>query len=129
YRAPNTASYPFELEQVLKYTRNRRKLIPAARHVQVGTSVPVCIEEHGSPVFVLLVGGPGLPLGGLDEAAVPPLEEQLARDPRGTADEHIVQAVAVHICHRDGRAVEGQLVRRQGLHLVVGERPRLVPIL
>src|SRR5207247_9414834 len=89
----------------------------------------VGVEARGPPVFVLLVGCPGLSLGGLDEAAVPPLEEQLARNPGGAADEHIVQAVAVHVGYGDGRAVPGRLVRQERLYLVIDERSLRVFVL
>src|ERR1700730_6963125 len=102
--------------------RARRDLIAAARHVQVRTAVPVRVEKGGAPVLIVLVSRPGLPLGRLDEAAVLALDEQFAGRSWGSADEHIVQSVTVHVRYREHGAVAGKLVGQERLYGVVGLR-------
>src|SRR5207248_3508576 len=109
-----------DIEPVLQPARAWCELIAAARHIQVRTSVPVGIEEQRPPILELLVGRPGLTVCGFDEAAVLPLNEQLARDTCRAANEDIIQAVAVHVAHGYGRPLAGRLVRQEGLHAVIG---------
>ena len=86
-------------------------MIPAARHIQVETAIPVGIEEQGSPVLVRLVGHPWLASYGFDEAAIALLQEQVARDACRATDEHIIQAVAIDVAHGKGRALAGKRIR------------------
>ena len=113
----------------MQQARARCERIAAARHIQVRETVPVGIEEQGSPIFVVLVGRPGLTLGGFDEAAILPLDEQPAWDSCRTADEDIIQTVAVDVSHCQGRALSGERVLQQGLYIVIDRRSRLVPVL
>ena len=113
----------------MQQTRARWERIAAARHIQVRETVPVGIEEQGSPIFVVLLGRPRLTLGGFDEAAVLPLDEQPAWDSCRTADEDIIQTVAVDVSHCQGRALSGERVREEGLYIVIDLRPGLVPVL
>ena len=85
-------------------------LIAAARHVQVRQPVAVGVEEQGTPVVVVLVGHPGLTLNRLDEAAVSSLNEQFARDALASADEDVIQPIAVHVRHGEGRPLPGRLI-------------------
>src|SRR3989442_13153886 len=87
------------------------------------------MKKPPPPVFESFVGSPRLPAGGFDETAIPSLNEQLARDTGRTADEDVIQAVAVHVRDGDGRALPGQLVRQQRLHVVIDERPYGVLVL
>ena len=118
-----------DIEPVLQPARARCELIAAARHIQVRTTVPVGIEEQRPPIRELLVGRPGLTVCGFDEAAVLPLNEQLARDTCRAANEDVVQAVAVHVAHGNGRALAGRLVWQERLDTVIGDGARLVPVL
>src|SRR5207245_6945765 len=120
---------PVDLETVLQQARARCERIAAARHIQVRETVPVGIEEQGSPIFVVLVGRPRLTLGGFDEAAVLPLDDQPAWDSCRTADEDIIQTVAVDVSHCQGRALSGERVREEGLYIVIDLRPGQVPVL
>ena len=58
-------------------------------------------------------------MGRFDEAAVLALNEQSTRKARTAANEDIVETVAVHIRHREGRPLPRQLVRQQRLYVVV----------
>ena len=122
------AAATIDVEPVLEQRRARRELIPAAGDIQVWQPVPVGIEEHRSPILVCLVGFPGLPLGGCDKAPVLALDEQHARHTGRTTDEHIVQAVSVHVSNGERGAVPGQHVRQQGLDTVVHERRRVMQV-
>ena len=52
-----------DVETVLQERRARRELIAAARHIEVGTTVSVGVEEEGAPVLLRLVRLPGLARG------------------------------------------------------------------
>ena len=44
-------------------------------------------------------------MDGLDEAPILALLEQLARDARRPPDEHVIQTVAIYVCHGKGRSL------------------------
>src|ERR1700736_1284854 len=69
-----------DVEAILEQRGCRRQRIPSARHIQVWQPIAVRVEEDGTPVLILLVSLPGLPLGRFDEGSVLALNEQPSRD-------------------------------------------------
>ncbi len=118
-----------DIEAVLQPARRGCAVIATARHVEVRQAVAIGIEEQRAPVVVVLVGRPGLPLGGFHEAAVLLLQEELARHTGRAANEDVIQPVAVDVRHGDGRALARQHVGQQGLDVVIDQIAGLVPIL
>src|SRR2546426_8406544 len=56
----------------------------------------------------------------------------IRRPPRSTLSPYTTlfrSSVAVHVGHRNGRALPGNLVRQKGLDVVVGRRPGLMLVL
>ena len=83
-------------------------------------TIAVGVEEHRAQVLRQAILLEQL-LVGADEPAVGLLDQQLARLTLRAADEHVVQPVAVHICHRQHRPFGREQLRDQGLAVEVHE--------
>src|SRR5438874_8036940 len=94
-----------DVEAILQELGCRSTLIPAARNVQVGQSVAIRVEEKRAPIFISFVGNPRLICIRRNKASVFFLNEELARRSRSTTDEHIIEAIAVDVTHRESRTL------------------------
>src|SRR5205823_101637 len=104
-----------DVESILEgVVRPRESGAASTHHVEIGIAIAVRVEEHGVDVSKAAFAEEGL-LDALLERPVALLDEESARLTSTPAHIEILETIAIHVGHRDGRPSSGHRVWQQRL--------------